>query len=212
MRRSITRVKKTIQRMAADDPHTESAPRSPRIIPERLSSLSNRTGFSNEELRRLYREFKQHCPGGGARCGDLKPAYSKLFPLGDSTKYAQIVFNMFDRDKDGIISFSDLITGLACIVKGDTDQKLSWIFGLYDIDGDGCITRKEMIVIVSSIYEMIEDSRSMKSAVNDHVERLFAKMDLNRDGVISKDEFFTSCKNDRIICDQLNIFDHCFWW
>ena len=107
----------------------EADEKSPRVIPECLDALSKRTGFSKEEIRRMYRAFKQHCPGGAATINDLKLVYAKIFPLGDSTKYAQIVFSKFDKDKDGLISFGDLIAGLTCIVKGTTEQKLSWIFG-----------------------------------------------------------------------------------
>lgn len=98
------------------------------IIPECLESLECQTGFSRHEIRRFYRAFKQHCPGGVVTTSHLRPVYAKLFPLGDSRKYAQIVFNTFDEDKDGLITFGDLLNGIASIVKGDTDKKLSWIF------------------------------------------------------------------------------------
>ncbi|KAI4482500.1 hypothetical protein M0802_013653 [Mischocyttarus mexicanus] len=49
-------------------------------------------------------------------------------PLGDSAKYAQMVFNNFDKNKDGIVTFGDLLLGIATIVKGTTDEKLKWIF------------------------------------------------------------------------------------
>lgn len=98
------------------------------VFPEQLSTLTWRTGFSKNEIRRLYRGFKQLCPRGWAIISDLKSAYAKLFPLGDSAMYAHIVFNSFDRDNDGIISFSDLLETIALIVNGSVDQKLSWIF------------------------------------------------------------------------------------
>lgn len=101
---------------------------SPYVFPDRLSSLTYRTGFTKDEIRKLYRAFKQHCPRGVVTTSDLKPAYAKLFPLGDSAKYAQIVFNTFDRDGDGIVNFGDLLTEVAQISNGDIDQKLSWIF------------------------------------------------------------------------------------
>ncbi|XP_033210044.1 Kv channel-interacting protein 2-like [Belonocnema kinseyi] len=181
------------------------------IIPERLESLECKTGFSRHVIRRFYRAFKQHCPGGAVTTNNLRPVYAKLFPLGDSRKYAQIVFNTFDEDKDGLITFGDLLSGIASIVKGDTDKKLSWIFGLYDLNGDGHITRHEMLAIVSAIYEMVEDTRSIERAVHRHVNRIFEKMDLDRDGIISKEEFITSCKNDQLFCNQLTIFDD-LWW
>lgn len=98
------------------------------IFPEQLSTLIWRTGFSKDEIRRLYRAFKQFCPRGCAIIGDLTFVYTKLFPLGEPTRYAQIVFNSFDRDGDGIVNFSDLLGAMTLIINGNVDQKLSWIF------------------------------------------------------------------------------------
>ncbi|XP_024941700.1 hippocalcin-like protein 4 isoform X2 [Cephus cinctus] len=189
----------------------DEGPQPIHVVPERLAALVERTGFSKDEICKMYRAFKQHCPGGAATTNDLKPAYAKLFPLGDSTKYAQIVFNIFDKDGDGVVSFADFLVGMASIVRGSADQKLSWIFGMYDLNGDGHITRHEMLAIVSAIYEMVQNSQTIHRAVTRHVDRIFEKMDLDKDGVISKEEFMTSCKNDLTICDQLTIFDD-FWW
>ncbi|XP_058797949.1 neuronal calcium sensor 1-like isoform X3 [Phymastichus coffea] len=211
VRRSITKVKRSLQRMTEDSTDEDEddimARRLLQIPRENLASLSCRTGFSSDEVRRLYRAFKQQCPNGVATTKDLTPAYAKLFPLGDSRKYAEIVFNSFDEDKDGLVSFGDLLTGLASIVKGDADQKLSWIFRLYDLNGDGCITRHEMMTGVSAIYEMVRSAQVIDCAVERHVNRLFEKMDLNRDGVISRDEFLDTCKNDAVIFNQLKMFN-----
>ncbi|KOX70770.1 Kv channel-interacting protein 4 [Melipona quadrifasciata] len=165
------------------------------IFPERLSSLMYQTGFSKDEIRRLYRAFKQYCPRGAVTTNDLKPAYAKLFPLGDSGKYAQIVFNAFDKDRNGIISFGDLLNEIALIINGDMDQKLSWIFKFYDLNGDGYITRKEMLVVISAIYEMLRNGQIIQRIVNRHVDKVFEKMDIDKDGVISQEEFMNSCKN-----------------
>ncbi|XP_031788788.1 Kv channel-interacting protein 2 isoform X3 [Nasonia vitripennis] len=211
MRRSISKVKRSIQRMTEEsheEEEEEMARRLLRLPRENLASLTCRTGFSREEVRRLYRAFKQQCPNGVATTKDLTPAYAKLFPLGDSRKYAEIVFNNFDEDKDGFVSFGDLLTGLASIVKGSADQRLSWIFRLYDLNGDGCITRREMTTGVSAIYEMVRSAQVIDCAVERHVNRLFEKMDLNRDGVISRDEFLDCCKNDQLIYNQLSVFDN----
>ncbi|XP_011692998.1 PREDICTED: neurocalcin-delta B-like isoform X2 [Wasmannia auropunctata] len=194
MQRSLRKMRKSIQKITEsiqeDDKHSLY------IFPEQLSTLTWRTGFSKDEIRKLYRAFKQLCPRGCATSGDLKPAYAKLFPLGDPARYAQIVFNSFDRDGDGIVSFSDLLEAMRSI-NGNVDQKLSWIFEFYDLNGDGCITRQEMLVIVSAIYEMVQNAQTIQSVINKQVDRFFEKMDANRDGIVSREEFMSGCKNVR---------------
>ncbi|XP_029680180.1 Kv channel-interacting protein 2-like [Formica exsecta] len=198
MRKSIQKITESIQE---EDKHSMY------IFPEQLSILTWRTGFSKNEIRRLYRAFKQLCPRGCVMTGDLMSAYTKLFPLGDSARYAQILFNSFDRDGDGIVSFSDLLGAMTLIINGNVDQKLSWIFRLYDQNGDGCITRREMLIIISAIYEMAQDAQIIQHVVDSQVDRFFEKMDANKDGVVSREEFMSGCKNDTIIYNQLFSFN-----
>lgn len=67
----------------------------------------------------------------------------------------------------------------------------------YDLNGDGCITRQEMLVIVSAIYEMMQSAQTIQSVINKQVDRFFEKMDANRDGIVSREEFMSGCKNVR---------------
>lgn len=68
---------------------------------------------------------------------------------------------------------------------------------LYDLNGDGCITRQEMLVIISAIYEMEDAQIVAQPVVNSQVDRFFEKMDADRDGVVSREEFMSGCKNVR---------------
>ncbi|KZC10924.1 PREDICTED: neurocalcin-delta B-like isoform X1 [Dufourea novaeangliae] len=221
MQRGLKKMKRSIQKMTESSttvqPHCvfvenmqDDEKQPAYIFPERLSSLTCQTGFSKDEIRKLYRAFKQSCPRGAVTTNDLKPAYAKLFPLGDPAKYTQIIFNTFDRDGDGVVSFQDLLAEIALITNGDLDQKLSWIFRFYDLNGDGYITRKEMLVIISAIYEMLHNGKTIQRMVDRHVDMVFEKMDADKDGVISREEFINSCKNDSLIQNQLAIFNQ-FW-
>ncbi|XP_014473919.1 PREDICTED: hippocalcin-like protein 4 [Dinoponera quadriceps] len=207
MQRSLKKMRENLQKITdsiqGDDKHSLYN------FPEELSALTWRTGFSKDEIRRLYRAFKQFCPRGCATTGDLQPAYAKLFPVGDPSRYTRIVFHSFDKDGDGLVSFGDLLDATASIVNGSVDQKLSWIFGLYDLNGDGCITRREMLAIISATYEMVQSAQTITSqpAVNIQVDRFFEKMDADRDGVVTKEEFVSGCKNDTIIYNQLSLFN-----
>lgn len=53
--------------------------------------------FSSGEVRSLYRAFKQECPNGIVDEETFKDVYEKIFPLGDATHYAHLVFLAIDR-------------------------------------------------------------------------------------------------------------------
>ncbi|KAK3095571.1 hypothetical protein FSP39_016201 [Pinctada imbricata] len=167
-----------------------------RCKPEGLDELCMSTNFSRKELQIMYRGFKQECPTGIVDEETFKEIYAQFFPQGDSTSYAHYVFNTFDIDGSGYISFEDFVMGLSVLSRGSLQERLHWAFNLYDINGDGMITRDEMLLIISAVYEMmgrftepiIEDTSTLE-----HVDLVFKKMDSNQDGVITYEEFMDAC-------------------
>lgn len=68
---------------------------------------------------------------------------------------------------------------------------------LYDLNRDGCITRQEMLITISAIYEIMQDVQFIQPIVDSQVDRFFEKMDVDKDGVVSREEFMSGCKNVR---------------
>eukprot|EP00061_Rhincodon_typus_P015882 g43808.t1 len=110
--------------------------------PEGLEQLQGQTKFTKKELQVLYRGFKTECPSGVVNEETFKQIYSQFFPQGDSSMYAHFLFNAFDTDHNGSVSFENFVTGLSVILRGSIEDKLSWAFNLYDLNKDGCITRE----------------------------------------------------------------------
>ena len=82
-----------------------------RYKPDTVDTVARETQFSKEEVKCLYRAFKQECPTGEMGIGmyfmificastgisdeeTFKEVYQKIFPLGDSSKYAGLVFRL----------------------------------------------------------------------------------------------------------------------
>ncbi|KAK1127122.1 Kv channel-interacting protein 1 [Melipona bicolor] len=112
-----------------------------------------------------------------------------------------------DRDK------VDFVTGLSILSRGSIDEKLRWTFSLYDINGDGCITREEMTDIVTAVYELMgkfADPNLDHEGVREKVDRIFQKMDGNKDGVVTLSEFLEACRADPDISTSMAALDTAF--
>ncbi|EEB18431.1 Kv channel-interacting protein, putative [Pediculus humanus corporis] len=175
-----------------------------------LEDLCKQTKFSRHEIRVMYRGFKQECPEGVVLEEAFKDVYQKFFPHGNSSSYAHYVFKAFDVNCNGAITFRDMLVTLSTLLRGSVYEKLRWTFKLYDINGDGCITRSELGEIILAIHELmgrrphqIDDDRKAR----DQIDRVFRKLDLNQDGVITLEEFMESCLKDDGITKSLQVFD-----
>ncbi|KAK7930255.1 hypothetical protein WMY93_006650 [Mugilogobius chulae] len=179
--------------------------------PEGLDRLVQQTNFSRKELQILYRGFKNECPNGVVNEETFKSIYSQFFPQGDSSTYAHFLFEAFDTQNNGAVSFEDFVVSLSIILRGSTADKLGWAFNLYDINKDGCISREEMTDIMNSIYDMMGKYTypSIKdSDAREQVDNFFQKMDKNKDGVVTIDEFLETCQKDENIMQSMMMFDN----
>ncbi|CAH2299900.1 Kv channel-interacting 4 isoform X4 [Pelobates cultripes] len=165
--------------------------------PEALELLEAQTKFTKKELQVLYRGFKNECPSGIVTEETFKDIYAQFFPQGDASTYAHFLFNAFDTDHNGSVSFEDFVMGLSTLLRGTVNEKLNWAFNLYDINKDGYITKEEMLDIMKAIYDMMGKYTYpvvREETPKQHVENFFQKMDINQDGVVTIEEFIESCQ------------------
>ncbi|TWW63162.1 Kv channel-interacting protein 4 [Takifugu flavidus] len=181
--------------------------------PEGLEQLESQTRFSRKELQILYRGFKNECPSGVVNEDTFKDIYAQFFPQGDASTYAHFLFNAFDTDHNGNVSFEDFVMGLSILLRGTVQEKLNWAFNLYDINKDGYITKEEMLDIMKAIYDMMGKCTYpvlKEETPRQHVEVFFqaGKMDKNKDGVVTIDEFIDCCQNDENIMRSMHLFEN----
>ena len=50
--------------------------------------------------------------------------------------FAEQFFKLFDKDRSGTISLSELIDGLNMLMEGSDMDKLKFLFDVYDVDGE----------------------------------------------------------------------------
>ncbi|CAL1272411.1 unnamed protein product, partial [Larinioides sclopetarius] len=110
----------------------------------------------------------------------------------------------------GSLTFQEFVQSLSVLCRGTLHEKLEWTFCLYDLNDDGLITRKVLTEVVHSVYSLMGRkvySSTEEDAFLQHVDRIFRKMDINKDGVITKEEFMEACLSDQTIMKSLELFE-----
>ncbi|XP_057301219.1 neurocalcin homolog [Hydractinia symbiolongicarpus] len=176
-----------------------------KIPPEELRELTEHTHFDEKELKRWYNGFIKDCPDGLLNKEQFTELYSSFYESGNAKKFAEHVFRTFDVNGDASIDFREFICSLSVTTRGTVEEKLEWAFNIYDIDGNGYISQSEMISIVKAVQKMagaVDDCRLSKS----NVLKIFSKMDKNKDGELSLEEFLCGAKEDETFVYMLQAY------
>ena len=73
--------------------------------------------------------------------------------------------------------------------RGTMKEKLQWMFDLFDLDSNGSVTKEEMTTIIKSIHKV--NKNMTKRTPEEHVDEIFAKLDRNKDGFLTLEEFLS---------------------
>jgi len=173
---------------------------------ETVDKLISETYFTEKEIRQWHKGFLKDCPDGLLTEAGFIKIYTQFFPHGDPSKFASLVFRVFDENNDGSIEFHEFIRALSITSRGNLDEKLAWAFRLYDVDNDGYITRTEMYNIVDAIYQMVGDrGETEEGNPTARVAKIFEQMDRDHDDKLTMEEFREGSRNDPRIVQALSM-------
>lgn len=172
---------------------------------EDLEFLCSNTKFSKSEIKDWYRGFMRDCPDGLLSKAKFLEVYSTFFPAGNPDQFCEHVFRSFDKDNSGKIDFKEFLLAINITSGGNPSQKLNWAFAMYDIDGNGTIEKNEMVEIIKAIYSMLGNALTSQDtdSAEERTQKIFAKMDVNNDGVLTRSEFVDGCMKDQFLYQML---------
>ncbi|KRX73647.1 Kv channel-interacting protein 1 [Trichinella sp. T6] len=174
-----------------------------------IENLTDLTEFSRKEVQLLYREFKEETHTGGISLEDFKQIFAKMFPNGDPAKFAELIFNTFELDKNGILTFDGFLISFSILLRGNMEEKFAWIFKLYDTDKDGVLTKRDIKNVVRSVYDFTSSQQQppvTEMEIDEHADDVFNKMDGDRNGIVTCNEFINFCRRDDFISQNLKRF------
>ena len=93
----------------------------------------------------------------------------------------------------------EFVLGLSVTSTGSKEDRLRWSFRLYDIRRDGVIREEEMVKVVQAIFSVFGECEAGKEvSAEDTANDIFSKMDTDKNGYISEEEFIKCCMEESI--------------
>jgi Ca2+-binding EF-hand superfamily protein len=124
------------------------------LPPQLVEELETMTAFSYAEINDLYRQFRNDCPDLRMTATQFRNLYKETFPNGNPDKFAEHVFQAFDKENKGYIDFRQFLTTLSAQLKGNFEEKLEWLFSLYHASNVNYITKENLLEMISAIYNL----------------------------------------------------------
>ena len=151
-----------------------------------ITDIAVSTNLSEKEVKGRYKKFLRHHPSGVMDRDGLKATMHESLPGFDSSGLADHIWRMYDTNQDDQIDFQEFMLALSIMGSGSAEENLKLIYRVFDVNGDGKMEKEEL-------GRVVEELRKLAQVGEDVVERAFAEMDTDNDGVVTEDEFVQAC-------------------
>eukprot|EP01132_Coremiostelium_polycephalum_P002784 gene2784-3459_t len=167
-----------------------------------FKDIAQNSRLDEKELRELLKTFKSISKDGELSKDQLKKVIEKKY--GFESTFALQVFNLFDKNGDKTINFTEFCLAYGYIVNKTLEDVVAVSFRCLDLNGDGFISKNELRSVVMMNKKMEKFSKVHKksvpldkinlqpieiSKINEEADGLFDLLDTNRDNQVSKEEF-----------------------
>jgi len=138
-------------------------------------------------------------------CPDTSTVINKFRETYKTIGEVKAAFRKFDKNRDGGLSKEELARMMYSSGLSYTDMEVDAIMNLGDKDGDGEIDIEEFVELMTPAASVTLSKIRMDIKSIDEVKSLFKEIDVDGDGLLSKDEMRCSpgCKFDREQIDAI---------
>ncbi|KAJ5070179.1 calcineurin b [Anaeramoeba ignava] len=204
---SIPEVKKEPTKTTKDEKpkETETNSNSKSLPQEEVTSLAQRSNFSEEEVRELYEHYQKISASIDDDGVIDDQEFTQALGLTQS-EFAKRLFQVFDDNGDGVVNFEEFLLGLAPFShKGTIDQKLNFSFKVFDIDGNGGIDKEELYTLLKSSLSDTFLAQLSEEQLRQLVDQTFQEADIDGNGEIDIDEYRDMVNKHPQILNNLQI-------
>ncbi|PNF20379.1 EF-hand calcium-binding domain-containing protein 1 [Cryptotermes secundus] len=204
-----------------------------KCLPRIVEALRRNTHFSRQETEALVRVYQKLVASsadmmagqaagsgqgalltsGGAApgvCEGLDRAVFRellhnAFDLVTEDVLMDRIFCAFDRTCCGSVRLEDWMSGLSVFLRGTLEERTAFCFLVYDLNNDGFITRDEMFSLLKNCLMKQPGDEDPDEGVKDLVELVLRKLDTDRDGKISFQDFQTAVREEQLLLEAFGL-------
>lgn len=176
--------------------------------PQFLDALRKKTHFTRQEMEalcRVYRSLASAGDGGVDRVV-FRELLHNTFDLVTEDVLLERVFSAFDRCNDGVVRLEEWLQGLSVFLRGTPRERTAFCFLVYDLNADGFVTRDEMFQLLRNCLVKHPGDEDPDEGVKDLVELALRKLDGDKDGKVSFDDFQAAVDKEPLL---LEAFGQC---
>jgi len=167
--------------------------------------------YDKREVQELYKQFKKETSTSNGEPVINKKEFSEVMRamLITDPFLQDLIFNAFDSNRDGVITFQEFVKGLSVMTKGSPEEKLAFCFSMYDHNGKGYITREDIQTLVTALYPLCGPLSSYSGKKFDSpaqlVDEFFDELDEDATGKISLEQYKEACMKHTDIFPALKL-------
>ncbi|CAK9827411.1 clxn [Anthophora retusa] len=104
------------------------------------------------------------------------------------------LFSLFDKRNALQIHFDQWIEGLSVVFRGTLDEKINFAYMVYDNMRTQKLKKENIFPIMRGCLIKLQNNENPDESVKDLIDLLMKKLDVDRDGTISEEDFRTAVK------------------
>ncbi|KAJ6240917.1 calcineurin b [Anaeramoeba flamelloides] len=172
-----------------------------KLTDEEVKELSEKSGFTNGEVKKLYEYYKKISASQVDDNVIDEQEFEEALGLSGS-KFAKRMFegkflknffffaDVMDEDGNGEVDFEEFCNGLICFTsKGTLEDRIKFTFQVYDLDGNGEIDRDELLVMLKACLAEQFLLQLKDEDLQNMVEQTFKEVDTDNSGGIDFSEY-----------------------
>ncbi|XP_059217373.1 calaxin-like isoform X1 [Stomoxys calcitrans] len=176
------------------------------IYSDLIKQMSKETQFNEMEVQSILLVYHKFVLDNGPKAKSMtikqfNNLFFVLFKINDMQiieRTLKLITSESQKDVDPLA----WVKLLSVFLSSDLEQRMQFAYQIYDVGGKGALTRLMVSLAVENFFA-IDDEDELNELRTDMVELIFRKFDVDKDGIISYDDYSNVVRKQPMLLEFL---------